>query len=306
MLNIINKTDVMMKKLFILLILCSTLFAAVPFEAPDLRFERIEDLQAFYVWSPERVPVISAHRGGPCPGFPENCIETFENLFSQIATTLEVDIAMTADSVLILMHDNTLDRCSTGSGRVDAHDYNAIREFYLEDNEGRLTGFRIPTLEAALLWACGKTVLNLDVKRGVPFEKVVELVHRTQSEASVTVIVYNIEDALRVHRLDPELMLSVSIRNEEELRRVKEAGIPMNRVTAFTGTRLQSQKLFRQLHREKVFVNLGTLGNLDKKAEARGDRWYRRWERLGVDIFSSDRPLEVARTLYTWEGDTHE
>ncbi|MDD3716692.1 MAG: glycerophosphodiester phosphodiesterase family protein [Candidatus Marinimicrobia bacterium] len=295
-----------MKKRLILLIVTLILFAAAPFEVPDLRFGSLEELQAFYVWSPERIPVISAHRGGPCPGFPENCIETFENLLLQIPATLEVDIAMTADSVLILMHDNTLDRTSTGSGRISETEYRELQDLFLEDNAGQLTEYRIPTLEASLLWARGKTVLNLDVKRGVPFEKVVEHIHRTQSEASVTVIVYNIEDAVRVHRLDPGLMLSVSIRNEEELQRVKDAGIPMNRVTAFTGTQLHSKKLYRLLHEEKVFVNLGTLGNLDKKAEARGDRWYRRWERMGVDIFSSDRPLEVARTLYSWEGDAHE
>jgi glycerophosphoryl diester phosphodiesterase len=52
------------------------------------------------------------------------------------------------------------------------------------------------------------------------------------------------------------------------------------------------------LHDEKVFVNCGTLGNLDKKAEAKGDHLYKRWERMGIDIFASDRPIEVGRVLY--------
>jgi len=53
-------------------------------------------------------------------------------------------------------------------------------------------------------------------------------------------------------------------------------------------------------------VNLGTLGNLDKKAVARGDQHYRRWERRGIDIFSTDRPLEAARVLYNMQGDENE
>lgn len=296
----------MMKKPLILLALSLILFAAPPYKAPVLRFHSIEELQAFYVWEPDKAPVLSAHRGGPYPGYPENCIETFEYVLSKVPSTLEVDVSMTADSVLILMHDNTLDRTSTGSGRVSETEFNELQELFLEDNEGLLTEYRIPALESVLRWARGKTVLNLDVKRGVPFEKVVELIHRTQCRASITVIVYNVKDAAHVHRLDPDLMLSVTIRNEKELQRVKDAGIPLNRITAFTGTHLQSRKLYRLLHEEKVFVNLGTLGNLDKKAEARGNHWYKRWKRMGVDIFSTDRPLEVAGVLYEIQGEENE
>ena len=43
---------------------------------------------------------MSAHRGGPYPGYPENAIETFEYIASQIPTVIECDIAMTKDSVL--------------------------------------------------------------------------------------------------------------------------------------------------------------------------------------------------------------
>jgi glycerophosphoryl diester phosphodiesterase len=293
----------MMKKFLILLIITVILLSAPPCEPPDLSFDSVEESQSFFIWHANRTPLISAHRGGPYPGYPENCIETFEYVLSKIPATLEIDISMTRDSVLILMHDRTLERTSTGSGRISDTEYRELQDLFLEDNEGELTEYKIPSLEEALRWARGKTVLNLDVKRGVPFDKIVDLIHQTQTQASVIVIVYNVEDALRIRRLDPNLLLSVSIRNEEELHRVKNAGIPMNRITAFTGTRLQPRKLYRRLHDEQVFVNLGTLGNLDQKAKARGDHWYRRWERMGVDIFSTDRPLEVARMLYKMEGE---
>jgi len=78
----------------------------------------------------------------------------------------------------------------------------------------------------------------------------------------------------------------------------------MDRVTAFTGTYLQKKSLYNMLHDEKIYVNCGTLGNLDKKAAIKGDHLYKRWERLGIDIFATDRPLEVARILYV--GDENE
>ncbi len=199
------------------------------------------------------------------------------------------------------MHDWSLDRTTTGTGRVNDIDFSEMKALYLEDNDSVLTTYRIPTLKEALLWAKGKTVLNLDIKRGVPFKKVIDLIHQTETQASVLIIVYSIEDAAKVNSIDRELMLSLAIRSEEELERALKAGIPMNRVTAFTGTRLQKKKLYNMLHDKKVFANCGTLGNLDRKAAAKGDHLYRQWERLGIDIFATDRPLEVGKILYDGE-----
>ena len=287
-----------MKKLLLLLIITTFLLASPPYAEPDLSFDSVEDLQAFFVWSPDRLPVLSAHRGGPYPGYPENCIETFQNILNHYPSTLEVDVSVTKDSVLILMHDWSLDRTTTGTGRVNDTYYDDLNNLFLEDNDSTLTEFKIPTLEEALMWAKGKAVLNLDIKRGVPFKKVVDLVHQTETQASVLIIVYSISDGIKVNNLDPDLMLSLAIRSQEELDRALEAGIPMNRVTAFTGTRLQEKSLYNMLHKEKVFANCGTLGNLDRKAKAKGDHLYKQWEKLGIDIFATDRPLEVGKILY--------
>ncbi|MCF7833414.1 MAG: glycerophosphodiester phosphodiesterase family protein [Candidatus Marinimicrobia bacterium] len=290
-----------MKKILLLILTAIILFAKPPYPVPDLSFDSVEELQAFFSWDEDRIPVLSAHRGGPYPGYPENCIETFVNILDHYPSTLEVDVSITKDSVLILMHDWNLKRTTTGEGSVTETNYADIESLFLEDNNGIKTEFRIPTLKEALIWAKGKTVLNLDIKRGVPFKKVVELVHETDTKANVLIIVYSIEDGVKVNKLDPDLMLSLSIRNEDEMQRAIDAGIPMNRVTAFTGTRLQKKKLYRMLHDEKVFVNCGTLGNLDKKAEAKGDHLYKRWEKMGIDIFATDRPLEVGKVLYQGE-----
>lgn len=288
----------MLKKIILILLISSSIFASPPYLLPDLSFENVEQLQDFFIWEQERIPVLSAHRGGPYPGYPENCIETFENILAHYPSTLEVDVSVTKDSVMILMHDRDLKRTTTGEGSVNETYFDDLKDLYLEDNEGNISNYRIPTLKEALLWAKGKTVLNLDIKRGVPFKNVIDLVHETGAEASVLIIVYSIKDGVKVNKLDPDLMLSLAIRNQEELERAKEAGIPMNRVTAFTGTYLQKKSLYRMLHKEKVYANCGTLGNLDKKAVAKGDHLYKRWEKLGIDIFATDRPLEVGQILY--------
>ncbi|MCK5817603.1 MAG: glycerophosphodiester phosphodiesterase, partial [Candidatus Marinimicrobia bacterium] len=94
-----------MKRIIYLLLVAIVLIAKPPYPLPDLSFDSVEDLQTFFVWTPDRLPVLSAHRGGPYPGYPENCIETFQNILNHYPSTLEVDVSVTKDSVLILMHD---------------------------------------------------------------------------------------------------------------------------------------------------------------------------------------------------------
>ncbi len=55
--------------------------------------------------------------------------------------------------------------------------------------------------------------------------------------------------------------------------------------------------LYQELHAEDVMCILGTLGNLDKKAAAKGDHLYREWASIGIDIFATDRVLEAFQAI---------
>ncbi len=66
---------------------------------------------------------------------------------------------------------------------------------------------------------------------------------------------------------------------------------------AFTGTRLSDASLFKRLHDNNIVCMLGTLGNLDKSAEAKGDELYREWKEIGVDIMATDRPFEAFNAI---------
>lgn len=264
----------------------------------QLSFQQAADLQERFVWQAASAPLISAHRGGPVTGFPENCIATFEHTLEISPAILEMDVNISADTQLLLMHDRSLDRTTTGTGMVQEKSWDYISGLQLKDNDGNVTNHKVPTLVEVLDWGRGKCVMSLDVKRGVPFEKVVEAIAVTKTEGSVMIIVYNMEDAKRVYELNPRLLLSVSIRNEEELQRFEATGIPARNVVAFTGTRTKEKAFYDKLHQRGISCILGTLGNLDKSAEARGDQLYQEFRALGVDIFATDRPEAVARTFY--------
>lgn len=243
------------------------------------------------------MPLISAHRGGRrIPGYPENSLEVFQYITDSIPAMVECDINMTSDGELILMHDNSLDRTTTGTGQVMSQSWASMQDLSLVDDFGTVTDFKIPSLDDVLQWAKGKAVLSLDVKRGVPFKNVIDRIEEYGMEDYVVVITYNVNDALTVNRLNDQLMISVSIRNEEEWLRMKTSGLPFDRMVAFTGTRLSPKSLFDQLHEENIPTILGTLGNLDQQAAAQGDSLtYHRFLKLGADILATDRPLEAGK-----------
>ncbi|WP_297338349.1 glycerophosphodiester phosphodiesterase family protein [Algoriphagus sp.] len=257
----------------------------------------VADARQFYAWTSDRIPLVSAHRGGPYPGFPENAIETFENVLNYTPAIIELDVAMTKDSVLVLMHDDELDRTTNGTGKVEEVNYEYIQSLFLEDNDGNLTDFKVPTLEKALLWSKGKALLTVDIKRSVPFERVVEEVRSAQAESYAALISYTFPAAKKLYSLAPELMLSITIRNEEEIQRFEETGIPWDRVIAFTGLAERTQGFNNQLHQKGVFTILGVLGNLDRSAISRGDEIYVSFVQNGADILATDRPIEAAAAI---------
>lgn len=182
-------------------------------------------------------------------------------------------------------------------GKVMDSSFAYSQTLLLKDNMGNLTQFRIPTLEQVLIWGKGKVTYTLDVKRSVPFEKVVALVQQYKAHNYAAIITYQAQDATNVHRLDKDVMISVTIRNEEEYNRHKEAGLPDDRMIAFVGTREPNAAWLQTLHSKGIRCILGTLGNLDKMAASKGNHLYQAWYTTGADIMSTDRPLEAWKAL---------
>lgn len=212
-------------------------------------------------------------------------------------TVIECDINLTKDSVLIMMHDDSFNRTSTGKGNISDSSFAYSQTLMLKDNFGALTNYRIPTLSQVLEWGKDKAAFTLDVKKNVPFEKVVAELQRQKAHRYAAIITYNANDAAKVHQLDPNIMLSVTIRNQEEYNRHHELGIPDNRMIAFVGTREPDANWLQTLHSKGIRCILGTLGNLDKMAAARGDSLYNKWYTMGADMMSTDRPLEAWKVL---------
>jgi glycerophosphoryl diester phosphodiesterase len=257
-------------------------------------------LNNFSYTNAENIPAISAHRGGKgIFGYPENCLETMTYVNDKINAIFEIDVAQTKDGKLVLMHDNAINRTTTGDGLLRKLTYKELSRYNLVDDYGTVTDFKVPLFSDVVKWSMANNViLTVDVKRGVSQHSVIKAIQGLHAQSTCILITYDLEQAKSAHKLAPELVLSVSARNEEEFNRLLRSRIPTQNMVAFTGTRLSPTEHYKSIHNEDVLCILGTLGNLDKQAQARGDQLYLSWVNKGIDILATDRPIEAYNAIY--------
>lgn len=245
--------------------------------------------------------LVSAHRGGPYPGFPENAIETMTAVLSRTPAIMEIDVATSADGVLYLMHDDTLERTTTGAGRTDEMTWGALRALRLEDNEGRETAFAPSRFDDALRWAKDRTILQIDFKRTTRYEDVADEIKRQDAEDRVILIAYSMTSARKLHSLLPDTMISLSLDTQSELNRAVASGVPQTRILGFTGTDDPRPRLFSMLNGRDVEVIFGTLGGADSIdnniARSGYEALYADIAAQGADIIATDRPHEAHAAL---------
>jgi glycerophosphoryl diester phosphodiesterase len=263
-----------------------------------------QGLRELFGPSTQPLPFVSAHRGGAHRGFPENCLATFEHTLQHTFAILEIDPRYTKDGAIVLHHDDTLERATTGRGKVSDFTLAELKQLRLKDPEGNTTEFQIPTLDEALTWARGKTILVLDQK-DVPATERVKRITAHRAEAYAMVIVNSFKDALACHALNPDVMLEVMIPNRAKAEEFDRLGVLWSRVVAFVGhTPPEDPALYEFIHRRGASCMIGTSRNLDRKfitgqvpeiKQLEPD--YRAFLRRGADLIETDIPAHLGPLL---------
>ncbi|WP_295183535.1 glycerophosphodiester phosphodiesterase family protein [uncultured Brevundimonas sp.] len=248
---------------------------------------------------------ISAHRAVSALDQPENSIAAIEATGRAIPNAiLELDAVLTKDRQLVLMHDDTMDRTTTGRGRVADLTLAQVKQARLKASNGALTRAAPPTLGEALD-AAGRVgaIASIDLKPAdgettVDLARaVIDQVRRSRAGNRVILITYNDADARAVAAMAPEMMISAGLGSVDDL-----SGLNPAQILAWTGTREERPALWRALREAGVEVQFGTLGaegvRRDDRYAADGDvSEYRDLVRQGVTVIATDTPLAVKSVL---------
>ena len=255
--------------------------------------DKPSDINEFFQ-SQENV-LISGHRGGNIQGYPENCPETFDKILESIPTVYEIDPRMTKDSVIVLMHDKSLDRTTTGKGLVRDYTYEELQQFFLKDRWGNVTEFKIPKVEDVVEWSKGNVILNFDIK-DVTRDVLVPLVNSLGAE-NCMYTVRNTKEALEVYQLDPTARMSAWVRDMKDFKAYEDAGIPWENIpmayVVSAEMKAENAELYAALRAKGVKCMVSTAPKQDKlKTPEERKEAFRQVLSTKPDVVETDFPTE--------------
>lgn len=230
--------------------------------------------------------IITGHRGGAGLG-PENSLECIRKGIEAGATSIEIDVHITADNEIVVCHDPTVDRTTNGSGAINEMTLKEIKELRLLEKGKtkwqRLTGGtnpatdqQIPTLQEVLDIVDGRVELLLEIKRkkgdnkGIE-ERVLEILKENNALSYTAIQSFDDSVLETLYALDNSLHL-------EKLLFCKLVGLPVIFDGKFTDFSFQkyhyiksfnfyhnglSKSLSKKLHNAGYKTRIWTLNNPD-------------------------------------------
>ncbi|WP_164126118.1 glycerophosphodiester phosphodiesterase family protein [Sphingobacterium luzhongxinii] len=263
-----------------------------------LNFESAREMRDYFRYSGDK-KIISGHRGTIELGLPENSIAGMTEVLKHTSAIFEVDPRLTKDGVAVMIHDATLDRSTTGKGKVSDYTWKELKKLHLKDYAGKPTIYRINTLDEMIMWAKGKTILNLD-KKDLPLEVTAEIIRKHNAYAWVWVTVHTVEQAKFYLEKNPEQYMSMHIKDQKALEAFKNSGLPYDRMIVYIGPEIkpENQDMYNFFKEKGVLCMISTaptydkLSSKDKRAEK-----YRAVFADGARILESDLPIAVSEAI---------
>lgn len=237
-------------------------------------------------------PRVSAHRGNTGKA-PENTMATYKNALKLRVDFIEIDVRTSADGNLVILHDGTLNRTTTGEGPVKNIAYSELKK--LSAGKGH-TGFeqeKIPSLEEVCQlisrwnkWHAKKTFIYVDCKEVAP-KPLVEILQK-YGLANESCFYGTDTFLLSLKKEFPQARLMPALRKKEEIA----TKIAMLHPFAFDANFLSlTTEMVEEIHAQGIRVFTDLLGPLDIESN------YKKAAEKGVDLIQTDKPALVFKSL---------
>ncbi len=190
----------------------------------------------------KKTPIIFGHRGDYSVDRTENSLSQFEYLLAtctQNVVGIEIDIRISANGTLFLMHDADLQRTTNGSGEIIKTTDIELKKLRLKNSGGEITNEVIPTFANALSFAKAKPIiLMLDVKGDI-LEQVIKEVQQHQMENQCILLTFKPEATIRALKLTESLLISALIKSETDLLPFSQLKDQFNRMAAYISPEIE-------------------------------------------------------------------
>jgi len=231
---------------------------------------------------------VVGHRGA-AKVEPENTLRGFRYAIELGVEYVECDVHLTKDGHLVVIHDETVNRTTNGSGRVSEMTLQEIRE--LDAGKGE----RIPNIGEVLDLVKGKVKLLLELKGEGVEEKAVEEVKRRGMEDQVVFTSFHVERLKRVKEIDPDLKVGVIFGEPPSPEEMCRIALSVGACGVGINHKHLTEEHVREAHQHGLEVRAWNPDTREEMLAA---------IEKGVDGVSSNRPDVLLSVRGTREGET--
>ncbi|MBX2895460.1 MAG: glycerophosphodiester phosphodiesterase family protein [Cyclobacteriaceae bacterium] len=243
---------------------------------------------------------ITGHRGGYYSQYPESSVSLFQFLsekFKPDTIIIEIDLRTSKDKTLYVLHDETLDRTTTGSGKISDKTDAELNKLRLKTINNAVADQPIPTFDAVLNFIRARNInLMLDIKEPI-HQQVLELVKKHKLENRVLVLTFRKDYTRLVAENYPQVLLSTLIETEEDFSFVRNLPHQLNKRIAYVNAKTPVELLTR-LRTERILIMADVSEYVRNNGKPLHANAYKtKVQQQQLDILISDFPLEARADL---------
>lgn len=166
--------------------------------------DAVEHIRKDFLDANSKVILVAAHRAAH-NHYPENSLPAIQEAIDLGVDIAELDVKVTKDGVAVLMHDGTIDRTTTGSGKPSDYTLEELKKFRLLHKKDT-TVEQIPTFEEALKLVKNHILVDIDIKTD-RLDPIIEAIKNQGCEDQVFFFDNDYNALQYVRDSDPEFML---------------------------------------------------------------------------------------------------
>ena len=205
----------------------------------------------------QRSVIAVAHRGRADRSRPENSASGLRAAMRAGAGAMEIDLKVTADGVLVLHHDERLERTTTASGRPGDTTWEDLSQAFLRHDDGRVADERPLRLSEAFAVVPEHLYWLLDIKDASATTAVLRATIDAGRHRHAAFIAYSIDQAETIRAFDPGALVALGTGTRKRLSRIRERGI-LAPVVGLLGNVATAEKALLRLAGARGFFLLGS------------------------------------------------
>ena len=237
--------------------------------------------------------LVGAHRGAMCYA-PENTLAAFEKAIECGTYRIELDVRLSRDGEVVVMHDATVDRTTDGTGAVAEMSLAQLKRLRVGGTEP------IPTLAETLQCVRGRSLLLVEIKPPGIADAVVDVLRREDMLGDCTISSFDEPSLLRVKELEPDLATAYFLIHPQPTFVASEVVDQVGVSMLIGWRRAINAEILADARAAGLHIRCG-FG--DQMSYEETYQLFRELVEMGADEISCGRPDWIAEMIRRYEGE---